>query len=296
MKRIFLFISLSLVSLSYCMAQEDNSTKISAEEYFSTAEPEIVFDNESPFKDIFLPSPQVRSKDNIIWTKTVWRLIDLREQFNFPLYYPTQESNGRKNLFSTIFDLVLEQNITPYKYTEDKEDFTEGSVLNLEKVIENAQLTDATEISQNEAGDSIFTVNPIDIPSDMVYKFYIKEVWYYDALESCMKFKIISIAPLLDYTDIDGNNQTTVLFWIDFDELRPFLAKQPVVINNKNSMASISYDDLFQKRRFIGHIYKEDNIQNRSILQYCDTPEEVRREQQRIENEILNFEFDLWEF
>lgn len=295
MKR-FIIISLSLLSLSYCIAQDANSTSLGPEDLFSQTESELVFDGESSFKDIFLPAPQFRSKDNILWTKTVWRIIDLREQFNFPLYYPTQESNGRKNLFLTLFDLVVEGDVPAYKYELEKEVFTDEKLLSIRKVIENAQLADAAVVEVDENGDSSYVINPVDIPSDMVFKFYLKEIWYYDALESCMKFKIISIAPVLDYLDTEGQAQTTVLFWIPFDKLRPHLAKQPVVINNKNSMASISYDDLFQKRRFMGHIYKEGNIQNRTILQYCKTAEDVRREQQRIENEILNFEFDLWEF
>lgn len=295
MKR-FIIISLSLLSLSYCIAQNEANTSTTSEDIFGQFEPELVFDGESPFDQILLPNPQLRSMDNILWKNTVWRLIDLREQFNFPLYYPTQESNGRKNLFLTIFDLVLDGKVTAYKYEETQELFIPEKEMSIGKVIEKAQLSSAAVVEFDANGDSTFIVNPVDIPSDMVFKFYIKEIWYYDALESCMKFKIISIAPLLDYFDTNNQKQTTVLFWIPFDKLRPHLAKQPVVINNKNSMASISYDDLFQKRRFMGHIYKEDNVQNRTILQYCTTPEEVRREQQRIENEILNFEFDLWEF
>ncbi len=294
MKRIIL-LSISLLFLSHLFSQNATNETLSPEDILSQPEPEIVFDDESSFKDVLLPSPQSRTKQNVLWTKTVWRMIDLREQFNFPMYYPINESNGRKSLFLTIFDLLKEGKVSAYEYIEEKEDFSDAYKLTFSKVLKETKI-DIFDIEINDNGDSSYVINPIDIPGANVLKFYIKEIWYFDALESCMKFKLEAIAPQLYFTNLDGKEEKSVLFWVPFDQLRPELAKQPVVINNKNSMASISYDDLFQKRRFIGHIYKEDNIQNRTLLQYCNTPTEVRSEQTRIENEILNFEFDLWEF
>lgn len=258
-------------------------------------EPEIVFDGESPFNDMYIPAPQVRTIENILWKKTIWRIVDMREQVNYPLYYPLLESNGRLNLFSTIFNLLKEGKVNAYEYFEEKEDFSEDNKFTFETVLEKTRV-DVFDVSTGADGNQVYSINPSDIPSAQVLKFYIKEVWYFDAMESCMKFKIEAIAPQLYYTNVDGIEEKEPIYWIPFDQLRPWLAKQPVVINNKNSTSFISYDDLFQKRRFVGHIYKEDNIQNRTLIQYCNTPEEVRSEQIRIESEIMNFEYDLWEF
>lgn len=223
-------------------------------------------------------------------------MIDMREQVNFPLYYPLKESNGRVNLFMTIFNLLKDDKVQAYEYFDDKEVFTDKTRFDFKKVMLETNI-DIAEPVLNANGDTVsYEINEVDVPSKDVLKFYIKEVWYFDAMESCMKFKIEAIAPQLYYIDDDEKEQKKALYWIPFDSLRPWLAKQPVVINNKNSTSFISYDDLFQKRRFIGHIYKEDNIQNRALIDYCNTPEEVRSEQKRIENEIMNFEFDLWEF
>lgn len=263
-------------------------------QYSPQSEPEIDFNGKSPFSDIYIPAPQVRTLDNILWKKTLWRIIDMREQVNYPLYYPLRESNGRVNLFLTIFNLLNEGKVTAYEYFEDKEDFSDEFKYSFEKVLSETNI-DIFDLVVDDNGDSTYIINEVDIPSEGVLKFYIKEVWYFDAMESCMKFKIEAIAPQLYYIDEDGKDQKKVLYWVSFDELRPWLAKQPVVINNKNSTSFISYDDLFQKRRFVGHIYKEDNIQNRSLIDYCNTPKEVHSEQKRIENEIRNFEFDLWE-
>lgn len=259
-------------------------------------EPEIVFDGQSPFNDIYIPAPQVRTLDNILWKKTVWRMIDMREQVNFSLYYPLEESNGRVNLYLTIFRLLKEGKVNAYEYFEEREEFTDEYKLSFPEILEES-LVDIYELQIDDNGDSIYIINDVDVNSKDVLKFFIKEVWYFDAMESCMKFKIEAIAPQLTYFDEGLNTEAKkALYWVPFDELRPWLAKQSVVINNKNSTSFISYDDLFQKRRFVGYIYKEDNIQNRTLLDYCNTPQEVRSEQIRIENEIMNFEFDLWEF
>lgn len=267
----------------------------SDEQYVPQYEPEIIFDDKSPFADGYVPAPQTRTSEDILWKKTLWRIVDMREQVNFPLYYPVKEVNGQLNFFLTVFNLILEGKVNAYEYNDKKEDFSPETKLTIPKVIAQTNV-DYFEIEIKDNGDTAYIINEVDIPSEGVLKLYLKEVWYFDALESSMKFKIEAIAPQLYYVDEDARNEKKVLYWIPFDELRPWLAKQPVVINNMNTTAHISYDDLFQKRRFSGHIFKEDNLQNRSLIEYCRNAEEVRSEQERIENEILNFELDLWEY
>ena len=302
MKRyLMLSIWLAFIATSFVQNTEEgiyNPSTSTKEQYYSQTEPEIDFNGESSFNDLYLPAPQVRSLDNILWKKTVWRMIDMREQINFPLYYPLKEVNGRINLFLTMFNLLKEGKVNAYEYDEKKEDFSDGNKLSFSEVMEKTGIDGMFELKIDNNGDSIYTINEVDIPNEQILKFYLKEVWYYDAMESCMKFKIEAIAPQRYYEDesLGGQIQKSILFWVPFDQLRPYLAKQPVVINNMNSTAFISYDDLFQKRRFNGYIYKEDNIQNRMLIEYCNTPDEIRSEQKRIEDEILNFEFDLWEY
>ncbi|OFY33275.1 MAG: hypothetical protein A2W91_12590 [Bacteroidetes bacterium GWF2_38_335] len=53
-----------------------------------TLEPEPFLLNERAEKEP-VPYPNVRQAD-IMWSKTVWRRIDLREKINLPLYYPVE--------------------------------------------------------------------------------------------------------------------------------------------------------------------------------------------------------------
>jgi len=46
---------------------------------------------------------------DVLWSKTIWEIIDLNERINFPYYYPTINngllSNNRKSLFRILYDI-----------------------------------------------------------------------------------------------------------------------------------------------------------------------------------------------
>jgi len=84
------------------------------------------------------------------------------------------------------------------------------------------------------------------------------------------------------------------LFWIYFPEARPILAKAEV-FNRFNSASRMTYDDFFWKRMFTSYIYKVDNQYYRKISEYA-TGLDSMLESERIKEELLNFEQQLWEY
>jgi gliding motility associated protien GldN len=87
----------------------------------------------------------------------------------------------------------------------------------------------------------------------------------------------------------------SIMFWIPFDQLRPYMAMQ-YAIPNRNEVKRVTYDEFFQKRLFTSYIVGEGNMYNRWIPDYSGSKEEIRKEQNRIATELLNFEQDLWEY
>ena len=53
----------------------------------------------------FLPYAPIREAD-VLFKKRVWRILDMREKMNLPLYYPPEPANGLKSLASTIFEAL----------------------------------------------------------------------------------------------------------------------------------------------------------------------------------------------
>jgi hypothetical protein len=68
------------------------------------------------------PLPGVREAD-VLWSKTVWRLIDLREKTNLHFYYPTREMQGRMNLVNHLLKGIKDGTITAYDASQEDNEF-----------------------------------------------------------------------------------------------------------------------------------------------------------------------------
>jgi gliding motility associated protien GldN len=133
-------------------------------------------------------------------------------------------------------------------------------------------------------------------------KYLIQEVVFFDKHTSRLHQKIMGIAPLQsdlittrDSSNVMSSLRESIMFWIPFDALRPYLAMQ-YAIPNRNEVKRVTFDEFFQKRLFSTYIVGEGNMYNRWIPDYARTVEEVKKEQARIAEELLTFEQDLWEY
>ena len=121
----------------------------------------------------------------------------------------------------------------------------------------------------------------------------VKEDWYFDNQRSQLMFRIQAICPVM-IKERNGQEVTEPLCWLSYPQSREVFA-QSLVFNEFNSSARLSYDEVFWKRLFDSYIYKEENVFDRRISQYA-TGIDALMEADRIKNELMSFEENLWEY
>jgi gliding motility associated protien GldN len=268
--------------------------------------------NTGDFTDPIAYAP-VRQAD-VMYYWTIWRIIDLREKVNHPLYFPADQKGTWRSLGQTIFDAIDMSN--PEK-TEDvlpvyqdemctmpySRDELQG-LISMTQTISDYDIETGEEIGTKEL---IITFEPKQIT-----QYRMKEVWYFDKQYSTFRVQILQIEPMIQYDrsegkstnyddeedneDVKGELVLKSLGHIYYNELRPYLARQEV-FNMKNQAARLSFDDLITwKRDFSSLIYKESNVYDRDIEDYIANSRDQRIESERITDKLRNFEHDLWEF
>lgn len=242
-----------------------------------------------------IPYQQIRKAD-VMWSKRVWRRIDLRQKLNHPLYFPTVPSNGLMSLYQVIYNgLVGELQLNPYdcgNAIQPNDDF--NRVLSKTELWEKLVSKELVE-EYGPYGDVLGTVEVADTITSRDIKYYeLLEEWIFDKQQSTLVIRIIGIKPVVEIRDLSGNPTMVDLFWISFRELRPLLI-QYEAFNRKNDSENLSYDALFMKRMFSSNIIKVNNVYNRSISDY-KTGIDALVEAQLMEEELWNMEMDLWEY
>jgi gliding motility associated protien GldN len=239
-----------------------------------------------------IPYTYLREAD-VMWSKRVWRTIDLREKANHALYFPKEEIPGRKSLMQVILKYVLEDGtLTPY---EDQNDGDFAVVMTRAKVDSMFHITKTEYITDPNNPDAEPTPTQIveNIPASRIIQFKVKEDWFFDKQRGVLECRIIGICPVIEQ-EIAGVMGKKSLFWIYYDEARMVFASEEVY-NTKNDAERRTFQDIFWKRQFASYIYKETNVYERLISDYAINMDALL-ESERIKEEIFNIEHDLWEF
>ena len=162
-----------------------------------------------------VPYAHLREAD-VFWSKRVWRIIDMREKVNHPLYYPVEEINDRKNLFDVIRQaLLVDGSITAYDPGAllDDDEFTKPMLTTQLKDVFTRIDTSWTE--DLETGEFIPVVQEITLESADIKQYRIKEDWFFDKQRSKMDVRIIGIAPMKEVRGEDGEFRGFApIFWL----------------------------------------------------------------------------------
>jgi gliding motility associated protien GldN len=237
------------------------------------------------------PIPYVPLREaDVIWSRRIWREINMKEKMNQPFYYPETPQGTWKSFMQIVLDNLKEGTITAYE--DDKfilpRNFNE-IMKSSEKTIKKTLIRPGTEIEYDTSYVETFQATAVT-------KLKLKEQWVFDRQRSVMEVRILGICPVKESYDDQGVYRGDQdMFWIYFPECRNIFAKMEQ-FNLKNGDAGrLSYDDVFMKRMFASFIYKEENVYDRKISDYA-TGVDALLEADRAKTTLHEFEMSVWEY
>ncbi len=226
----------------------------------------------------------IRQAD-VFWEKRIWRVIDVREKMNQVFIYPELP------FINIILEAAQQSDITIYSSIDDKfsTPLTENEAKTMGVSIDTSIIYDPVTFQPK----TVITKNILNWED--IKRFRIKEVWFFDEETSTMQVRILGIAPLREVYDDQGNfKYEKPMFWTYYPELRNVLATKKA-FNPLNDAVRMSWEDIIEMRYFSSYIYKESNIHDRRLQDYLSGVD-ILLEADKIKNEVLNFEHDLWSY
>ena len=233
--------------------------------------------------------PVNTTPQEVDWKREVYRTINLENESNASLYYPVEPMGESMNMFTLLFKNILNGNITAYKYNLDGyESFTDEDIVDPKTMLENYRI-------YYEENNNVITVGKSDIPSAEVLSYYVKESHYYDQRSGTYGKQITAVCPVLHRSGEYSSEVTKYpMFWLKYEDIATYLAQQSIMTSSLNNASSMTIDDFFKKGCYKGEIYKTVNTKNLAIAQYCKDSVSVKREQEKIEQELEDFKKNLW--
>lgn len=292
----------------------------------------VVMPSHIPTKKV-IPYAHLREAD-YVWSKMVWRTIDLREKMNFPLYYPLEPMNDRWSLFHILVSGIMSGNLTGYKAMDEEIFLTRGLIdgdqfrypilppsaggisdsvyeADRKSITEDCRRTEVAPdpTGVDMYGDPIYDPNDMDafgnpimqtiqecdpIRAQDIIEYHIKEEWFFDKQRSVLDVRIVGIAPVRYIMDNGQVVGKRELFWVYFPEAR-YLLQNFFTFNEQNRARRMSFDDFFWKRKFQSYIDKEENVYDRTINDHKVGVDALLNAED-IKYQIFKFEHDVWHF
>ena len=210
------------------------------------------------------------------WQRVIYRELDLTKDVNAVLYYPEVPTDGLTNMFCVLFDAFVKGNLKAYEYIDGRELLDEAHLVKVEDVLETHD------------------IDPSDVPCYQVLSYYIKEQWDFDRNTSQYQSHIVALCPILHRQGEFGGITRYPLFWLSYDDLRPFIIDKLVMSSGINTAVRYSLDDFFTLRKYDGEIYKVQNPRGLTLMQQYPDEAQLKAKREEIENELKNFGKSVW--
>ncbi|SFI08418.1 gliding motility associated protien GldN [Halpernia frigidisoli] len=253
----------------------------------------------------------IEDKD-VLKSMLTWEVLDMNEKLNQPFYHNEDGLvSQNKSLYQILLDAVNNGEI---KEVYDDELFTTRlSPDAIAARTRNAVITDAGTDLINQNGkltdeEKKEYTNVYETKTENVKVLKIKGMWYINKRDGEMKYRLLGICAMgqdpstmgqygPDGQPLASKDELIDLFWVYYPDARKVLANN-IVFNSKNLSTNVSYDDVLNARRFSSIIYKVDNGLGTGVIKdYIPKDAQAQLdESDRIKNQILQMENDMWSY
>lgn len=196
---------------------------------------------------------QVKDTETAPWRRVVYRQLSIDSLANAPIFRPVRPSGQLQSLFSLLFKRFNDGSITVYEYEDlGYENLTPERQLRFEDFLDRFGIVYDKDPSQT--GNRAFKILPVDIPTQSIHNYYVKEEYYYDVKTSDVSSQIIAICPVMDDEISMEGSVRIPLFWVKYSDVQPYLSQQPIMLSTKNNATTATMDDFFSLNLYRGQI------------------------------------------
>ncbi|MDE6178533.1 MAG: gliding motility protein GldN, partial [Duncaniella sp.] len=228
------------------------------------------------------------------WMRVMYRELDLTKDQNGALYYPDEPVEGQDNLFRIILKNMADGRLQAYEYLDGREVFSDNYKVKMGDILDRFYILSTPAKGSTEKNPR-YEIEEADIPASEVLSYYIIERWEFDRRSNRMRTVVEAICPVLHRAgDFGGEAVRYPMFWVRYDDLRPFITTQTIFTDDDNNLATATYDDFFNLGLYKGDIYKTRNLRNRSLMQMHPDPDELAHARDSIQDRLDNYEKKLW--
>ena len=196
---------------------------------------------------------QVKDTETAPWRRVIYRQLSIDSLANAPIFRPVRPSGQLQSLFSLLFKRFNDGSITVYEYEDlGYENLTPERQLRFEDFLDRFGIVYDKDPSQT--GNRAFKILPVDIPTQSIRNYYVKEEYYYDVKTSDVSSQIVAICPVMDDEISMEGSVRIPLFWVKYSDVQPYLSQQPIMLSTKNNATTATMDDFFSLNLYRGQI------------------------------------------
>ena len=246
----------------------------------------------------------------LMWKRTLWRRVDLKEKQNKPFFAMNRE------LSKIIISAVERGVLIPYR----SDSVNDANVMSREDFLINIQQENLDAEDDFDDGgfeddpfaaafeDDPFATDevevetgPIFIPNREFSIFEIKEDLYFDRIHSRIYFDIQSISMYLpgdSFYNLTGVEKPVASFrFIDLYNLFKSMPKEAIWFNDSNIAQHKNLGDAFLLRLFKGIIVKIANADDVRVSElYAKSRKDGIMASFKVEQDLMEWEANLWEY